>query len=203
MTPKKALLFQTGIEALLPILGYFYWKWDASFILMFYLIDWILFWVLTLFKARKRIDFSGNETEKQVASKHLAIAFLCILSTSLAVFFTLPNMHEGFSWTERIWAFLSYSDMGIQQGFVLIPLMVLSGYLTYKQQFLLPQLFRKYPVSQFTQESVKQGMILVFAFGMSLLISHFVQIPDEALLFGTVLGVVIYRLITRGKFLFR
>lgn len=203
MTPQKAIIFQTCIEALLPILGYFYWNWDASFILMFYLIDWLLFWVLTLFKARKRIDFSGNETEKQIATRHLAIAFLCILSTSLAVFFTLPNMHPDFSWTERIWAFLSYSDMGIQQGFILIPLMILSGYLTYKQQFLLPQLFRKYPVNQFTRESVKQGIILSLAFGVTLLISRFVKIPDEVLLFGTVLGVVIYRLVTRGNLLFR
>ncbi|MNE17524.1 hypothetical protein D3C80_1105090 [compost metagenome] len=170
---------------------------------MFYLIDWMLFWALTLFKARKRIDFSGNEAEKQVAVKHLALAFLCILSTSLAVFFTLPNMHEGFSWTERIWAFLSYSDMGIQQGFVLIPLMVLSGYLTYKQQFLLPQLFRKYPVSQFTREGVKQGIILSLAFGIVLALSYFIRIPDEVILFGTVLGVVIYRLITRSSLLFR
>ncbi len=203
MTPRNAIIFQTGIEALLPILGYFYWSWDASFILMFYLIDWLLFWVLTLFKARKRIDFSGNEVEKQVAVKHLTIAFCCILSTSLAVFFTLPNMHTDFSWTERIWAFLSYSDMGIQQGFILIPLMILSGYLTYKQQFLLPQLFRKYPVNQFTQESVKQGIILSFAFGITFAVSYFVQIPDEVMLFGTVLGVVIYRFITRGNLLFR
>lgn len=199
MTPQKAIIFQTCIETLLPILGYFYWNWDASFILMFYLIDWLLFWALTLFKARKRIDFSGNETEKQIATRHLAIAFLCILSTSLAVFFILPNIHPDFSWTERIWAFLSYSDMGIQQGFILIPLMILSGYLTYKQQFLLPQLFRKYPVSQFTRESVKQGIILSLAFGVVLLISRFVHIPDEVLLFGTVLGVVIYRLLTRGR----
>lgn len=203
MTPQKAIIFQTCIEALLPILGYFYWSWDASFILMFYLIDWLLFWVLTLFKARKRIDFSGNGTEKQIATRHLTIAFCCILSTSLAVFFTLPNMHPDFSWTERIWAFLSYSDMGIQQGFILIPLMILSGYLTYKQQFLLPQLFRKYPVSQFTRESVKQGIILSLAFGVTLLVSRFLHIPDEVLLFGTVLGVVIYRLVTRGNLLFR
>lgn len=203
MTPRNAIIFQTCIEALLPILGYFYWSWDASFILMFYLIDWLLFWVLTLFKARKRIDFSGNETEKHLATKHLAIAFCCILSTSLAVFFTLPNIHTGFSWTERIWAFLTYSDMGIQQGFILIPLMVLSGYLTYKQQFLLPQLFRKYPVNQFTQEGVKQGIILSFAFGITLAVSYFIQIPDQVILFGTVLGVVTYRLITRGNLLFR
>nr|WP_294860980.1 hypothetical protein [uncultured Fluviicola sp.] len=198
MTPKRALLVQTLIEALLPILGYFYWNWDASFILLFYLIDWILFWVLTAFKARKRIQFSANHPEKQLAIKQLSIAFLCILSTSLAVFHILPNIHPIFSWTERIWAFLSYSDMGIQQGFILIPLMVLSGYLTYKQQFLLPQLFRKYPVNYFTRESVKQGLLLSLVFGLILLVSYFVTFPDEALLFGTVLGVVIYRLVNRS-----
>lgn len=199
MTPKKALLFQTLIEALLPILGYFYWNWDASFILLFYLIDWILFWVLTLLKARKRIQFSGNSSEKQEAGKHLGIGVLCILSTSLAVFYTLPNIHTDFLWTERIWAFLTYSDMGIQQGFILIPLMVLSGYLTYKQQFLLPQLFRKYPVNYFTRETVKQGLILSILFGLVLLVSCFVPFPDEVLLFGTVCGVVIYRFVNRSN----
>lgn len=200
MTPQRAILFQTLIEALLPILGYFYWNWDASFILLFYLIDWVLFWVLTLLKARKRIQFSGNIHEKQEAGKHLAIGFLCILSTSLAVFYILPNIHIHFSWTERIWAFLSYSDMGIQQGFVLIPLIILNGYLIYKQQFLLPQLFRKYPVSYFTRETVKQGLILSLVFGLVLLVSGFIPFPDEVLLFGTVTGVVIYRLLNRSKF---
>lgn len=199
MTPKKALLFQTLVEGLIPVLGYFYWNWDASFILLFYLIDWILFWTLTLLKARKRIQFSGNASEKKTAVQHVSSAFLYILSTSLAVFFILPNIHPIFSWTERIVAFLSYSDMGIQQGFILIPLMTLSGYLVYKQQFLGPQLFRNFPVSYFTRESVKQGLILSVVFGLVLLVSFFVQIPDEVLLFGTVIGVIAYRLIARNS----
>lgn len=197
MTPKRALLFQTLIEGLIPVLGYVYWNWDASFILLFFLIDWILFWVLSLLKARKRIQFSGNTSEKQLAALHLGIAFLCILSTSLAVFHTLPNIHPNFIWTERIWAFLSYSDMGIQQGFILIPLMVLSGYLAYKQQFLLPQLYRKYPVNYFTREGVKQGLILSVIYGIVLSVSYFFRFPDEVLLFGTVAGVIAYRLINR------
>ncbi len=199
MTPKRALLFQTLIEGLIPVLGYFYWNWDASFILLFFLIDWSLFWTLSLLKARKRIQFSGNTSEKQLATKHLGIAFLCILSTSLAVFHILPNIHSNFEWTERIWAFLSYSDMGIQQGFILIPLMVLSGYLTYKQQFLLPQLYRKYPVTYFTREGVKQGLILSVIYGIVLSVSYFFRFPDEVLLFGTVTGVIAYRLITRNN----
>ncbi len=199
MMPKKALLFQTLIEGLIPVLGYFYWNWDASFILLFFLIDWSLFWTLSLLKARKRIQFSGNTSEKQLATKQLSIAFLCILSTSLAVFHMLPNIHSNFEWTERIWAFLSYSDMGIQQGFILIPLMALSGYLAYKQQFLLPQLYRKYPVNYFTREGVKQGLILSVTYGIALLVSYFYRFPDEVLLFGTVTGVIAYRLITRNS----
>jgi len=199
MTPKRALLFQTLIEGLIPVLGYFYWNWDASFILLFFLIDWTLFWTLSLLKAKKRIQFSGSTSEKQLAVKHLGIAFLCILSTSLAVFHILPNIHPNFDWTERIWAFLSYSDMGIQQGFILIPLMVLSGYMAYKQQFLLPQLYRKYPVNYFTREGVKQGLILSVTYGIVLLVSCFFRFADEVLLFGTVAGVIAYRLFTRNS----
>ncbi|AEA43300.1 hypothetical protein [Fluviicola taffensis] len=198
MTPKKAILFQTFIEGLIPILGYFYWEWDASFILLFYLIDWILFWILSVLKAQKRIQFSETVAEKKLASKRLSIAFLCILSTSLALFYTLPNIHSIFSWKERIWAFLTYSDLGIQQGILLIPLMTLSGYLAYKQQFLIPQLFRKYPVSQFTREPLKQGIILTIIFGIVLLVSYFYPFPEEVLIFGTVGGVIAYRLFSRS-----
>lgn len=199
MTPKRALLFQTLVEGLIPVLGYFYWNWDASFILLFFLIDWCLFWSLSLAKAKKRIQFSGSIAEKHLAVKHLTIAFLCILSTSLAVFYLLPNIHTHFAWKERIWAFLTYSDMGIQQGIILIPLMILSGYLAYKQQFLLPQLYRKYPVNFFTRESVKQGILLSLIYGIVLLISYFMKFPDEVLLFGTVAGVITYRLIKRNS----
>ena len=87
--------------------------------------------------------------------------------------------------------------MGIQQGFILIPLMVLSGYLAYKQQFLLPQLYRKYPVNYFTREGVKQGLILSVTYGIVLSVSYFFRFPDEVLLFGTVAGVIAYRLINR------
>ncbi len=198
MNPKRVILFQTLVEGLIPVLGYFYWNWDASFILLFFLIDWILFWGLSLLKARKRIQFSGNTFEKQEAGKHLSIAFACILSTSLAVYFILPNIHSLFDWKERIWAFLTYRDMGIQQGVILIPLMVLSGYMAYRQQFLLPQLYRKYPVNYFTRESVKQGIILSLVFGIVLLVSAFVRFPDEVILFGTVAGVIAYRLMTRN-----
>lgn len=198
MTPRRALLFQTLIEGLIPVLGYFYWNWDASFILLFFLIDWCLFWTLSLLKAKKRVQFSESNSEKQLAIKQLSIAFLCILSTSLAVLLLLPNIHANFEWTERIWAFLTYSDMGIQQGIILIPLMVLSGYLAYKQQFLLPQLYRKYPVNFFTRESVKQGILLSIIYGFVLLVSYFVKFPDEVILFGTVAGVIAYRLITRN-----
>lgn len=200
MNPKRVILFQTLIEGLIPVLGYFYWNWDASFILLFFLIDWVLFWVLSLLKARKRIQFSENSSEKQIAGKQLIIAFLCILSTSLAVYFILPAIHTDFDWKERIWAFLTYSDMGIQQGIILIPLMVLSGYMAYRQQFLFPQLYRKYPVSYFTREPVKQGIILSVVFGIVLLISSVVKFPHEVLLFGTVAGVIAYRLITRNRF---
>lgn len=201
MTPKKAILFQTLVEGLIPILGYFYWEWDASFILLFYLIDWLLFWALSLLKARKRIQFSGLNSEKQLATKQLSIAFLFILSTSLALFYILPNIHAIFSWKERIWAFLTYSELGIPQGLLLIPLMILSGYLAYKQQFLLPQLAKKVGVSYFTKEPFKQGMILTIIFALVLWVSYFYQFPEEVLIFGTVGGVIAYRLFNRNSLL--
>jgi hypothetical protein len=42
-------------------------------------------------------------------------------------------------------------------------------------------------------------LILSIVSGLVLLVSGFMTFPDEAVLFGTVSGVVIYRLLNRSK----
>ncbi len=108
MTPKNALIVQTLLEALLPVAGYLFWNWDTSFILQFFLLDWLLFYGLTLAKGAKRSAYHSSENEKRVFIKNAVLGALLLLATIFLVWTLLPRLQQPFLWTERIWAFLSY-----------------------------------------------------------------------------------------------
>lgn len=201
MNPQKFLVVQILLEGLLPILGYFYWGWDASFIFLFYLIDWILFWLLSSFKAHKCIHVQqAPSSDLKRNKKQLFVGFLGIVTTSTLIFFLMYHVHPTFSWSERVWAFLSYSDMGIPQGIILIPLLALNGVMDYKQKFIVHQLYQKVPGHLFTKEVYKQGIIASLIFGLLLISSIFINLSDTVILFGTVIGVISYRLMYKKPF---
>jgi hypothetical protein len=197
MTPKRALLIQTLLEAALPLLGYFYWNWDTSFILMFYWLDWALFLGINTAKAKKRLEYSGRPSEKKEAIRHLSIGFLTFLGTSLLVYFTLPILTIDFDWKERMISFLTYKDIGVQQGIILIPLVLLNGIVIYKQQFIRPQLYARMEMRSIISETSKQGYLLLgaaaFFFGLALVVSF----PAEIMLFIAIGGTTLYRFLRR------
>lgn len=200
MTAKKILIAQILIEGLIPILGYFYWNWDASFIFLFYLIDWVLHWTLSAVKVKKCISIQvlkKEDTNKTYFQLYFGIAG--ILINIALVYLLMFNIHDQFSWLERIWSFLSYSDMGIPQGLILPPLLIFSGIMEYKQKFLRIELYKKIPAFAFTSKTKQQAMITVPIFSSVLMLSFFVKIPDAVLLFGTITGVLGYRLYSRNE----
>lgn len=197
MNQRRALLIQTLVEAIIPVAGYFFWKWDVTFILLFYLLDWLLFLSLTFAKARKRLSYSGLETEKRIAFSRITAGLLTCMATCVILYFTIPQLVPGLDWIERMVAFLTYSDMGIQQGFVLIPLIALNGYLLYKQQFLMPARYRTQTMEVIVRPALVQGVILTGAallcWGLSALVSY----PTEVIIALAVVGTSTYRLKAR------
>lgn len=198
MTPKNALIVQTLLEALLPVAGYLFWNWDTSFILQFFLLDWLLFYGLTLAKGAKRSAYHSSENEKRVFIKNAVLGALLLLATIFLVWTLLPRLQQPFSWTERIWAFLSYQDLGLPQGVLLIPLILLNGILVYRSQFLRFRLFERLTMQQITGGLTKQGLILLGAAGIFLGFSFFTVYPPEAVLFATIAGTMAYRFLARS-----
>lgn len=198
MTPKNALIVQTLLEALLPVAGYMFWNWDTSFILQFFLLDWLLFYGLTLAKGAKRSAYHSSENENRVFIKNAVLGALLLLATIFLVWTLLPRLQQPFSWTERIWAFLSYQDLGLPQGVLLIPLILLNGILVYRSQFLRFRLFERLTMQQITGGLTKQGLILLGAAGIFLGFSFFTAYPPEAVLFATIAGTMAYRFLARS-----
>lgn len=200
MTLKQSALFQTILEAALPLAGYFYWHWDTSFILLFYLLDWILFLAINSVKAKKRFAFSQLAIEKKQAIRTLLLGTAFLIITCFVVLLTMQLLQPTFNFSERIVAFLRYNDMGIEQGYVLLPLLLLNGISVYKQQFIRPELYKYLTMGQLINESSKQGLLLLACAGLFLGAALFVQLPEEILLFSTIIGTTGYRIVERLKF---
>ncbi|MBP5982420.1 MAG: hypothetical protein KA734_01770 [Fluviicola sp.] len=200
MTLKQSAIFQTVLEAALPLAGYFFWHWDTSFILLFYLLDWILFLAINSVKAKKRFAFSQLAIEKKQAIRTLLLGTAFLIITCFVVLLTMQLLQPTFNFSERVVAFLRYNDMGIEQGYVLLPLLLLNGISVYKQQFIRPELYKYLTMGQLINESSKQGLLLLACAGLFLGVALFVQLPEEILLFSTIIGTTGYRIVERLKF---
>lgn len=193
MTQKRLFLFQTLLEALIPLLGYFQWNWDLSFILLFYLLDWFLATGITLAKGLKRVNYSKDPLEKRLLFQSLPVAILLMISACLLIAMAIVQLEPGLMWTERIWQFLVYKDLGIEQGLILVPLIVLNGVVVYRQQFLMTGRFRTHTVNMITQPLVKQGILLLGSAGLLFGIVQFVRFPGEVLIFLAIAAISLYR----------
>lgn len=200
MTLKQSAIFQTVLEAALPLAGYFYWHWDTSFILLFYLLDWILFLAINSVKAKKRFAYSGLVTEKKQAFRTLLLGSAFLFATCFIVILNMQLLQPTFHFTDRVIAFLMYEDIGIAQGYVLLPLLLLNGISVYKQQFIRPELYKYLTMGQLINESSKQGLLLLACAGLFFGVSLFMQLPEEILLFSTIIGTTGYRIVERLKF---
>lgn len=200
MTLKQSAIFQTVLEAALPLAGYFYWHWDTSFILLFYLLDWILFLAINSVKAKKRFAYSGLVTEKKHAFRTLLLGSVFLFVTCFIVILNMQLLQPTFHFTDRVIAFLMYEDIGIAQGYVLLPLLLLNGISVYKQQFIRPELYKYLTMGQLINESSKQGLLLLACAGLFFGVSLFKQLPEEILLFSTIIGTTGYRIVERLKF---
>lgn len=144
MTPLRLKIFQAVGEAVIPLLGYFYFDWSLYFILLFYFIDLISTEVFTYFKVNKIIKFQGiNYPFQQRYSKlifNTVLVILLIAATHIFIFFH----QEGIDFKQAVINFLAYEEPGfpIPQGYILFPLVIVGNYQQYKTMFVNSNAYR-------------------------------------------------------------
>lgn len=193
MNQRQAFLVQTLLEAIIPVLGYFYWNWDLSFILLFYLLDWFLAYGILLAKGNKRISFSNDSAEKRLFLRHAMTAFITLVAASAGIGTGVVLVHPELNWWQRTIDFLTYEELGLQQGIVLVPLIVLNGVLVFRQQFLIPARYRVLSMQQITRPFLQQGWILLASAGLLMGTASLISFPEELLIAILILGTSAYR----------
>lgn len=195
MNQQRLFLIQTLLEAVIPVIGYFEWGWDLSFILLFYLLDALLAFGIFIAKGTKRLKYSGNANERTLFTKHSLLAFSLFTAAISGIAVSITFLNPELDWWKRIVHFLTYEEWGIGQGYVLIPLVVLNGVMVYRQQFLTPARYRTLEMRAITQPFVVQGLVLTGTAVILLGTTALIQFPEEILIAAFILGTSAYRLL--------
>jgi len=104
-------------DAALPLLGFLFWDWGFYFIVLFFVFDIL---IRSFFLMKRVKNLPSMNINHRFALVGISMTFLELSLLHLLVFLTLTPI--GFF--EELWAFLSYEEMGIAQGVVLIPLLI-------------------------------------------------------------------------------
>ncbi len=139
MRIKQAYIQLIG-DAIIPLAGALFFDWSLYFILIFYCIDLLASEVILHLKSKKTIEFRGINVKKwrQQGLKSGLLLILALLLIHLGVFF----IQLGIDFSTELIDFMAYEEMGIQQGYILVPLIAFSAYQLYRMTFLMPARFR-------------------------------------------------------------
>lgn len=89
----------------------------------------------------------------------------------------MPSIISEFNAITEIQKFWFYKEMGIEQGYVLVPLIVLMGFTQYKVEFLLPAQYTKITIQNLWESHI-QAMLVILAFtGLTFGLVTFITIP--------------------------
>jgi hypothetical protein len=163
-------------DLVIPLGGFFFWDWGLYFILLFYILDILASEVITHLKSKKIVEFSGKDKKQWFISGAQSIFLLSfsVVGIHLALFIIEP----GIDFKKELIDFWTYTEMGIQQGYILAPLVAFAAYQQYKMLFLMPGRFRTTSVSQIWKTHLRAFFIIIAAAGIVMGIAQFVLFPE-------------------------
>ena len=185
-------------DSIIPLLGYFFWNWNLYFILIFYGIDFLTKEVLLHLKSKKINDFRKGENShwgKFALTSGLLLSFSIFL-----IQLSMPHIERNFDSLKELYAFWSLKDVGgIEQGYVLIPLIIFMGYFQYKMEFLKPGLFAKMSIQDLWNPHIKSLLFILGFSAFSFGLVQFIQLPEVFFVVGIVLISSLIQLVSFTK----
>jgi hypothetical protein len=197
MSFNQRLYFKILADAVIPLLGFFAWNWSVYFIFLFYILDLIAREVILHLKARKIIDFQKMPTSGYL--EHSCFGLILAIGIVLLMHLVAWVLDPKIEFIQEISSFLTYTEMGIQQGFILIPLVALAAFMQYKADFVLPEMFRKMALQDLLKQHINSSLYLVLLGLFILAISFFVKNNQWLILIVIVLSQIIFQLFTNAK----
>ena len=189
MNAKRLRIFQVLSEALIPLLGYFLWEWSLYFILLFYVLDLLTDYFVSIVKSKKITQQQGGNIAKNISVGGLLL-ILCIAFFHIATLLVHPEIN----FKAEVLDFWTYEDMGIQQGYLLIPLVLFASYQRYKMDFLMRGEDRKMKLSTLWNSKNRAYLIIIAFSGLVAGLSQLISFNDAIYIMAIVFFSSIYQL---------
>lgn len=184
---RNKLILLIG-DVIIPILGYFFWNWNVYFIFLFLFLDLLSYNILYFYKHRKIQRFRNASINKALFTLHASS--LIITTTLLFVGYTyLFNSIQSTSYTTEIVAFFLYKDMGFAQGYILLPIIIITALMTYKTEFIMQGEFTRISIQQLFIRYLRDNLAALCLLGLFLLL-YFLNVSSQALYFY--LGILLF-----------
>lgn len=176
-------------DAIIPLLGYFLWDWSLYFIVLFYLLDYVCNEIIIHLKVHK--TNRSNATETMSRSKGM-FSFLLLVSVLFIVHVAVKRIQPTIDFPNEIVHFVTYKDLGIEQGYFLIPLVFFTGYQRYKMDFIATGKFTKTSSKNLWNAHIKIHLLILSLCSLVIGSASFFVLPDACYIFGIVIinGIV-------------
>lgn len=178
---KRIKLINAISEAIIPLLGIFFFDWGLYFILLFYFIDLIATEVFIYLKVQKIVQFQKIKFPFSTRFGRLIInsvlALILIILSHLAVYFIVSNIDFASAFIE----FLSYEEAGIPipQGYILLPLVVLTNFQQYKTTFIQSGVYRVTSWKDLIFSRRKALYIAILGAVIAMVIASYIAMPES------------------------
>ncbi|MDB4075021.1 MAG: hypothetical protein QNK78_07170 [Crocinitomicaceae bacterium] len=192
---KHFLLFS---EALIPVLGFFFWNWGLYFILLFYFIDVLAQEVIMHLKSKK-ITKTHNIKDNKEWFFSGALSLFTVFAMITLIHVAMYSIEPSIDFIKQIKLFWTYEEMGMQQGYLLIPLVVFAAYSQYRMDFLM---MRKDRVAELNIEWKKhlRALLVIIGFtGIVIGLSQFIVLAEIVYVLGIVGLIAAYNLLVGEK----
>ena len=103
-------------DVALPLVGFLFWDWGFYFIVLFFLFDLIF---KAFFLKKRLVILEEIKGRNRILFYAFLFSFVEVAVIHLIVIGAFPNMRI----VDSLIDFLSYKELGIAQGVVLIPLL--------------------------------------------------------------------------------
>jgi len=188
--PKYFLVFS---DALIPLLGLFVWNWSLYFIVLFYLLDLISREVITHVKTRDIYRVQGLKNKQKWQRKGLFSGLLFLVAVA-AIHGAIWCMQPGIDFLKELQLFWEYKELGIQQGYILVPLVAYAAYAQYRMSFLMPGKAKHVLVDTLWRQHIVALLIILVGAVVGAIFGALVSVPDVVSVIAIVLGAAAYSL---------
>ena len=186
-------IIQVASDALIPLAGYFWWEWSLYFILLFYLLDYISNEIFLHVKSKK--IRSSQSTPAEIWIKNAIISSFLLFFTVLCVHFAMFHISPGIQFTDELLRFWQYKDLGIEQGYILLPLIFLVGFQRYKIEFVATSQFKTVQMKELWKQHIIVHIVILAFSSIVIGLSTFLVFPEIFYISAIIVSSSIFQLL--------